>query len=390
MPQLPFSNCCGCTACRNICPKSAIQMLPDSEGFSYPGINADLCVECGRCEKVCPVLHEPSVPSSYVDCVVVQSTDPEVLDESTSGGFIDALYRYVLEDCNGCGVGVTFGDDFLPKHIITDSYEKAKEFRNSKYAQSDLSDVFSHIRKLLMDEKLLLFVGTPCQVAGLKSFLGKDYDNLITVDLVCRSIPSPKLWRKYLDWQECRYRSKVKKVFCRKKTYGYHSGALEIEFENGKRYAGSNRVDYYMKSFHSDQCSRPSCYDCRFKTKHRCSDFTVFDSWNPQAVALSKLVDNDRGYSNVIVHSEKGKKILNQMKDIVLIPADPEKMFEFTGGMESHSIQYKPGRATYYIDLDRIGFENTAKKYITVSPKDHLIERAKPLRSFIKRICNKK
>ncbi len=390
MPQLPFSNCCGCTACRNICPKSAIEMTPDSEGFAYPIINAELCVECGRCEQICPVLHAPSVPSSYVDCVVAQSNDAEVLDESTSGGFIDALYRYVLEDGKGYGVGVAFDEAFLPKHIITDSYEKAKEFRNSKYAQSDLSNLFSDIRKLLTDGKLLLFVGTPCQVAGLRSFLGKDYENLITVDLVCRSIPSPKLWRKYLDWQECRYRSKVKRVFCRKKTYGYHSGALEIEFENGKHYAGSNRVDYYMKSFHSDQCSRPSCYDCQFKTKHRCSDFTVFDSWNPQAVALSNIVDNDRGYSNVIVHSEKGKKVLDQITNMVLIPADPEKMFEFAGGMESHSIQYKPGRSTYYIDLDRLGFEETAKKYVSVSAKDRLIERAKPLRSFIKRICNKK
>ncbi len=386
MPKLPFPDCCGCTACRSICPKSAIQMRPDQEGFSYPVIDSDLCVECGRCEQVCPVLHSPSVPSSYVDCVVAQSNDRDVLDESTSGGFIDALYRYVLEVCKGYGAGVTFDGDFLPKHIVTDSYEKAKEFRNSKYAQSDLSDLFINLRKLLSEGKTLLFVGTPCQVAGLRSYLGKDYENLITVDLVCRSIPSPKLWRKYLDWQEHRHQSKVKKVFCRKKTYGYHSGALEIEFENGKRYAGSNRVDYYMKSFHSDQCSRPSCYDCKFKTKHRCSDFTVFDSWNPQAVVRSDLTDNDRGYSNVIVHSEKGREILNQLKDVVLIPADPEKMFEFTGGMESNSIQYKPGRKTYYADLDLLGFEVTAKKYVTVSVKDRLIERAKPLRCYIKKL----
>jgi len=235
----------------------------------------------------------------------------------------------------------------------------------------------------------VLVVGTPCQVAGLKAFLQKEYSQLITADLVCRSIPSPKLWRAYLDWQEKRYKGKIRHVSCRKKTYGYHSGALEIEFINGRHYAGSNRVDYFMKSFHADICSRPSCYACQFKTLHRCSDFTVFDSWNPQLVACRILEDNDKGYSNVIVHSQRGIEIVSHIKSIVTLEADVDKMFAYTGGMESNSIIRKSGRAQFYEDLDQLGFEKTVQKYVKVTVKDRMIEAVKPLRYRIKRILRK-
>lgn len=380
MIPIPTKHCCGCTACYNICPQKAIRMMSDAEGFVYPTVDYNLCISCGMCEKVCPVLHQPSLPEQYSDCEVVQNNDPEVLQESTSGGFLDALYRYVLEKCNGSAVGVCFDEQFMPIHVVTDSYPKAKEFRNSKYAQSDLGTVFQKVKKLLATETQVLFVGTPCQVAGLKAFLQKEYDNLITADLVCRSIPSPKLWKAYLKWQEERYKAKIASVACRKKTYGYHSGTLEIYFDGGKRYRGSNRVDYFMKSFHHDICSRPSCYNCAFKTKHRCSDFTVFDSWNPQEVALAPLKDNDQGYSNVLVHTPKGKAILGKLEKICVYKADPEKMFCYTGGMESTSIVLPEERKTFYQDLERLGFERAVKKYVSVTPLDRMIEFAKPFR----------
>lgn len=384
MPNIPVKNCCGCTACYNICPKSAIQMSPDSEGFLYPDVDEAKCIGCGACEKVCPIVHQPTLHEAYADCVVAQSNSNDVLDESTSGGFIDALYKYVLDECGGYAVGVAYNHEFLPIHVITDSYEKAKEFRNSKYAQSDLSNVFKSIRELLVKGKRVMFVGTPCQVAGLKTFLSKEYENLITVDLVCRSIPSPKLWRKYLDWQEERHNAKITKVVCRKKTYGYHSGALEIEFENGKHYAGSNRVDYYMKSFHHDLCSRPSCYDCQFKTKHRCSDFTVFACWRPGLVTSPAVSDNDKGYSNVLVHTAKGKFILHSMKNVNLYESDDEKLFTVMGSMATVSIKPKKERETFYNDIDRLGFYKTVKRYSKVSLKDRAIEAVKPIRYFLK------
>ncbi len=388
MPNIPVKNCCGCTACLNACPVSAISMKPNNEGFLYPVVDESLCVNCNKCEKACPITNPPALAETFADCVIAQNSDDRVLDESTSGGFVDALCKYVLNDVGGYVAGVAYDDAFMPHHKIVDTYEKAKAFRNSKYAQSDLGDVFGRILSLLKDGQTVMFVGTPCQAAGLKSFVDKvdKYDgNLITVDLVCRSIPSPKLWREYLNWQEASHGAEIKQVVCRKKTYGYHSGALEIDFKNGKHYSGSNRVDYYMKSFHKDICSRRSCYDCQFKTRHRCSDFTVFDSWRPQEVTSPAVIDNDRGFSNVLVHTSKGKDILLGMKDVHLYSADPDKLLSGMGSMIDTSIKFKKERDSFYADLDEYGFHKTVKRYTHVGIKDRVIELLKPAYYIIKK-----
>ena len=391
MPNIPVKDCCGCTACASICPANAIRMQPDQEGFLQPVVDDSLCYSCNCCEAVCPIINPPAISKVFEACVVAQSKDTQVLNESTSGGFVDALCKYVLEENEGYACGVAFDSEFMPHHKIVDSYEAAKAFRNSKYAQSDLGMVFQDLRNLLKIDKWVLFIGTPCQVAGLKSFLdGNNEEKLITVDLVCRSIPSRKLWRMYLDWQQLRHGAPIKKIVCRKKTYGYHSGALEIDFENGRHYAGSNRVDYYMKSFHKDICSRRSCYNCHFKTEHRCSDFTVFDSWRPDLATNEVLSDNDKGYSSVIAHTKKGKHILCTLKDIIMHDAQPEKVLEHTGGMAVTSVVLPAERESFYLKLDRYGFYETAKQVHNIGLVDCLIERAKPvwyrIRSYFKRM----
>lgn len=384
MVQIPVKNCCGCTACMNICPRAAIEMKEDFEGFLYPELDINKCINCGLCEKVCPVENPPELSKTIYRCVVSRHTDPKVLEESTSGGFMDALAEYVLDECQGQVSGVAYDDQFMPVHEIVDNRQDSAKFRNSKYTQSVLRDTFRQIKQLLLQEKYVLFIGTPCQVAGLKSYLQKEHDTLITADIVCRSIPSPKLWSEYLKWQEQRNRSKAVKVSCRKKTYGYHSGALEIEFANGRHYAGSNRVDYFMKCFHKDVCSRPSCYECPFKTLNRCSDFTVFDSWKPDEIANLTGGDDDRGYSNVLVHTEKGKHILEKMKNVTVFDADLEKMMTFTGGMERTCVERKSAREEFYHSLANDGFQKTAQKYAAVSSVDRIIEALKPLRYCLK------
>ena len=389
MPKIPVDNCCGCTACYNICPKQAIQMNADQEGFLYPIVEASLCVDCGLCEKVCPVMQPLQIGKQYTDCVVAQNMDADILDESTSGGFIDAVCKYVLDEKKGYAAGVIYDETFMPVHCTVSSYQEAKAFRNSKYAQSNLGETYKQVEALLHIQKNVLFIGTPCQVAGLKTFLRREYDNLLTIDLVCRSVPSPALWQQYLQWQKSRYKSEIVSIACRKKTYGYHSGTLEIQFSNKKIYRGSNRVDPYMKSFHCDICSRPSCYRCVFKTEHRCSDFTVFDSWKPQEVSMGAAVDDNRGYSNVIAHTQKAKQVLQEVKGVILHKADPQIMFQHTGGMESTSIQYPMARNNFYKDLMAIGFYKTVKKHISVTLLDKLIEKTKPIYYAIKNSENK-
>ena len=385
MIDIPVKNCCGCTACCQICPVNAIRMRRDKEGFAYPVVDQSICVACGKCESVCPVNTPLAVSSAFHGCVIAQNTNEHVLRESTSGGFMDALNRFVLEDCGGQAAGVAFDDHFLPIHKIVSTVDEAAAFRNSKYAQSELGNTFQQVRSFLESGTCVVFTGTPCQVVGLKAFLGKDYDGLITADLICRSIPSPHLWRQYLDWQEDLAGSPIREVACRRKTYGYHHGALEILFENGTKYAGSNRVDYYMKAFHSGICSRPSCYDCPFKTAHRCSDFTVFDCGHPEEVTLKPMTDDDRGFSAVLIHTLKGKAVLDRLQDIRWMEADPEKLFRYTGGMESRSITRPAARENFYAQLDADGFYATVKMYVKVSFVDRILEAVKPLWFWIRK-----
>lgn len=370
-------DCCGCTACESICPMKCIRMIADEEGFMYPKVDSKKCVNCHLCERVCPIINKPKLPQKSEAAFIVQSEDPKVLSESTSGGFIDMLGQEII-DLGGVVCGVVYSEEFMPKHILIEKKSELALLRNSKYAQSELSGVFQQIKRSLIVGRTVLFIGTPCQVAGLKNYLVKDYKNLLTVDLVCRSIPSPLLFKEYLQWQRKKYGSEIKRVICRNKTYGYHNGSLIIEFENGKIYSGSNRVDPYMKSFHHDVCSRPSCYDCRFKTKRRVSDFTVFDSWQPDHIAEG-IIDNNKGYSNVIIHSLKGVEYFKKINGLKKWESSAEKMFLYTAGMESKSIIKPQARDDYYNNLRQHGFEYAYKKAIRISCKDRIIEKIKSI-----------
>lgn len=375
------TDCCGCTACANICPKNCITMISDEEGFLYPEVNKGLCINCGLCEEVCPVKYPPNKDDNRQDLTafVARTKKAQSLQQSTSGGVVNELNSYVISK-GGYVCGCVLDDNFLTRHYITNIKGELNNFSGSKYVQSNLGDCFIRIKKLLDRDLSVCFTGTPCQVAGLKNFLRKDYENLITIDLVCRSIPSTLLYKKYLDFQEHKYKSKIKKIIFRSKTYGYHSGSLTIWFENGKKYSGSNRVDLFMKTFHANIASRPSCYDCKFKTKDRCSDFTVFDCWKPEKVVKVPLKDDDKGYTNIVLHSDKAKKIIEELSDILIYPADANKMFLYTDGMESESIKLPENRQRFFDGLQEVSdedFGRYVKTYISISARDIIFEKLK-------------
>lgn len=249
--------------------------------------------------------------------------------------------------------------------------------RGSKYVQSNLNDCFIRIREILEDNQLVCFVGTTCQVYGLKSYLKKDYENLITVDLVCHGVPSPKLWKKYLEYQKNKYHSDIIEVSFRNKTYGYHSGTMKIKFQNGKIYYGSARVDYMLKSFFTEIASRPSCYHCQFKTLSRCSDFTIFDCWHAKDLAGLKE-DDDKGFTNVIVQSSKGQKVLDTIFErFELYQVDTRKAIDLDGSMVCRSAVPHPKRKKYYSGLDETEIADHIRKFIPVTRMDYLIERLK-------------
>lgn len=211
--------CCGCTACYSICPKKCITMEADSEGFKYPAVDVASCINCNLCEKVCPV-QAGFVKNRIIDTYVVRNVDERILGESTSGGAFSAFALSFINK-GGAVVGAVVSKDGTIKHtMIQDNPEFIKRFRGSKYVQSDLNKTYLQIKEKLDKNVSVLFSGTSCQVAGLRNFLKKDYDNLLTIEVICHGTPSPMLWEKYLDYQKSKKNSGISSISFRNKTYG--------------------------------------------------------------------------------------------------------------------------------------------------------------------------
>lgn len=370
--------CCGCTACFNICPKKCIEMIPDEEGFLYPRVKKEQCINCGLCSKVCPILNYKPIENKMPKAYVIRTKNIENLMQSTSGGFSTPLAHWFFEQ-GGRVWTASYDEEWnvLHKEFKNDGIEFAKS-RGSKYVQSYLGDAYTQIQEELKKNMWVCFIGTTCQVYGLKQFLKKDYEKLITVDLVCHGTPSPKLWKKYITYQTQKYGSKITEINFRNKTYGYHSGTMMLKFENGKCYTGSARVDYMLKSFFSEISSRPSCYSCKFKNINRLSDYTLFDCWH-MGELLDK-VDDDKGYTNLLVHTKKGLCLLEEIAhEYDIFPADVDKAIALDGIMISKSALPHPKRALFYNDLDNHELNEHINIYIKISSVDKFLESIKSI-----------
>lgn len=194
------SDCCGCTACAAICPKDAIIMKEDNEGFLYPTVDKETCINCGVCERVCPIKYPIRQQKRKDDIYYIQCKDENIRSQSTSGGMFTALAEFVIKK-EGAVFGCAFQDASCDRvvHKMAEDMEDIHEFRGSKYVQSDVNNTYRQAKKCLKENRLVCYSGTPCQIAGLKKYLGRDYENLITVDVVCRAVPSPFVWKKYVE-----------------------------------------------------------------------------------------------------------------------------------------------------------------------------------------------
>lgn len=374
------AKCCGCTACASICPLNCIDMKKDFEGFFYPHVDTKKCNDCGLCQKICPIETPISTSKHQRDTFAVRSKDMDNVLKSTSGGFFIPMAAWMHEH-DGVICAASYDAEFNVKHTFIEksnvTVDRLSKTRGSKYVQSELGDAFSKIKELLKEDRLVCFVGTPCQVSGLKKYLRKNYENLITVDLVCRGTPSPKLWKKYVDYQEKKHHSKIKTVSFRNKTYGYHNSTMNIVFENGKIYNGSARVDYMLKSFMSELASRPSCYQCAFKSIERCSDLTIYDCWHFEEL-VPNAKDDNKGYTNVIAHSDKGKEILTQLQEKLWIyPVDTNTAVALDGIMINNCAKAHARRNEFYKDLDNRSLDAHIQEFIPINVKNRLFERAK-------------
>ncbi|MBR3311407.1 MAG: Coenzyme F420 hydrogenase/dehydrogenase, beta subunit C-terminal domain [Solobacterium sp.] len=369
--------CCGCTACYSICPLKCISMKPDEEGFLYPVVDSEKCIGCGMCEKVCPVQHGFE-KNAVINGYVVRNKDNDILNSSTSGGVFSALVNTCIKR-DGYAFGVVCDKNRVIKHCeISADPLNSTMFKGSKYVQSYLGETFKRIKELLSDGQYVLFSGTSCQVAGLRNYLKKEYENLLLIEVICHGTPSPQLWKKYVAFQEEKHRSRIINVNFRNKTYGYHSGTMALSFENGKTYTGSARVDLMLRCFFKEISSRPSCYQCICKGESRPADISIYDCWH--ASELMKRKDDDKGYTNVLINTSKGESALREAYDILEVyPVDWKHAIELDGVMITRQPIPHERRAEFYIYLNEHGIWKTVNRFIPIKSMDIVIEKSKAL-----------
>ena len=366
-------DCCGCTACASVCPVNCIKMQEDSEGFKYPVVDKSRCIDCGKCERICPVINRPlndKKPKAYL----ARTKDDVLLQKCTSGGVFTEIARRIIEQ-GGIAYGVVYDQDFNVCHERVCDLAGVARLPGSKYVQSNLDGAFGRILDDVKAEKQVVFCGTPCQVAGLKNFLGREYDNLLLIDLVCHGVPSPKLWKAYVDYLEAK-NGKLKYANFRSKRLGYHVSVMEEHFENGKIQIGSARTNLMSKCFFQNAADRPICYECPFKTIARCSDLTIFDGWHAGEY-VAGLHDDDRGYTIILIQSEKGLSYLNKQCILDIAPIDTDDAMAKDGKMAVNSVIRPKCRDVFYNMLDEKGIENTVKDLFPITYMDNVIEKLK-------------
>lgn len=377
------SKCVGCHACYSSCPCGCLSMKEDGEGFLYPSINEKQCINCGKCEHICPVMIRPAFNDYDEVCLAAYSRNDEMRHKSSSGGVFSVLAEAVINS-SGIVFGAAFDNEFQVHHVQATTIEELARIRGSKYVQSRIEDTYRATKAYLESGRMVYFSGTPCQIDGLNNYLSHKYENLITQDIICHGVPAPFVWKKYLEQVKANLQSDIKDITFRDKTFGWRRYSLKIDGENGTHEMSNFLENPMMRAYLRDVCLRPSCYKCPSKGVKRSSDITLADFWNVSDY-IEKL-DDDKGIDLVICHSEKGCKLLKTVsKDLVSCKVDDRAARE---NIPMNSSPHLPQSRNEFIhSLNMESFSDAVDKYCTIP----LVERIQTkVKLILKRISRRK
>ena len=356
-------DCTGCAACASVCPVNAITMAPDHEGFLRPAVG-DACILCRRCEQTCPILHPPVPGPAPAAAHAVWNSDEAERLASSSGGFFSLLARHVLEQ-GGAVFGAVLDETMTARHVCARSVEELAPMRGSKYVQSDLGSSFREVKELLEAGTPVLFSGVPCQVDGLKRYLGKDYPSLLTCDLVCHGVPSPAVFRAYLDSLEAEHGSKAVSVRFKDKSHGWSHPWFTAEFADGGVYTEDFNRTGYGRGFGMQLFLRPACAKCRYTSTSRPADFTLADYWGLDE-KLALPVERDKGVSMVLVNSARGQQVFDALSGRFGQVERP--LAEAVAGNPrlASPLKANPRRAAFFSAFSALPFDQVEKRFLAL------------------------
>ena len=377
------NTCYGCSACEQICPQKAISFAPDEEGFLYPVLDENKCVSCGLCKLSCPYDNEKTDTEPF-GVYAAQNKNKEELLRSSSGGMFSVFAQEALSK-GGVVVGCAFTEDLKAEHTVAFDKSGVDKMHGSKYVQSNMGDVYSQVKAILEDGKNVFFTGTPCQVDGLKRYLRKPYDNLLTVDLVCHGVPSPALLEEYISSTE-KVNGQLQGLQFRNKARNGWRSEGTLTFKNGKEKSFSPFRDSYYNLYYMKNCvSRISCYSCKYASPSRVGDVTIGDFWNASDFLEEKAYKN--GISVLLVNTQKGKRVFEDIRDKLFIYETDIQTAQKGNGRLVKGGEIPQNRSSFYKKVKENGYEETVKqecKYTYLVP---FIKRHIPqcLKKFVKK-----
>lgn len=374
--------CTGCEACASSCPKKCIRMIPDNEGFKYPKVNIKECILCKKCINICPVINFKRNHRDIVDrkaAFAYRTCNEEYRTICSSGGVFLSLANLFI-DIGGIVYGAAFDNEFKLRHESAHTSNELIRLAGSKYLQSDINDIYKEIKEKLTLGNKVIFFGMTCQVEGLLAYLGRSYNDLYCVDLICMGIPSPMVWDKYL--QTYYNKNNIHKINFKDKSRGWHCFSFYVESIDGDITSIPGFDNSYMECMFKGYSIRPSCFSCNYKCESKISDITIADCWGCEKY-IPELDDN-KGLSMVIVHSLKGRRLLSMLRETGIVESfDYNNVLKYNSNY-SKSISLKRGRNLFYLLLKfspRVAFELMGQ-----NPQNRFIPKCK---AKLKNIRNK-